>query len=336
MKPVNVIVTLAQIVFWSGSSMIAPACANDGSNAVVQDAGPDGGNQYPDIDREKRIPEDIAKRGPDTDQYPPILHCDEFQQPVPLAYPINTAGAEDSPFILPDGSVLYFFFTPDVRVPPEKQILDQVTGVWASHKQGDTWSRPTRVWLQDPGKLALDGAVCVQGDEMWFASIREGFNGVNMFTASLVDGRWTNWTYSGDRLMKEIQIGEVHIHGDDLYFHSDRPGGRGGYDIWVTTKSGQSWSEPMNIEAVNTEQMDAYPFVNSEGSELWFTRRYQGSPAIFRSRKVGDNWDEPELIVSQFAGEPTLDDDGNLYFVHHYYENETMIEADIYVSYRKD
>ncbi len=44
---------------------------------------------------------------------------------------------------------------------------------------------------------------------------------------------------------------------------------------------------------------------------------------------------EPELIVSQFAGEPTLDDAGNLYFVHHYFEHGQMIEADIYVAYRK-
>ena len=41
------------------------------------------------------------------------------------------------------------------------------------------------------------------------------------------------------------------------------------------------------------------------------------------------------LIVSQFAGEPTLDDAGNLYFVHHYFEHGQMIEADIYVAYKK-
>ena len=59
------------------------------------------------------------------------------------------------------------------------------------------------------------------------------------------------------------------------------------------------------------------------------------TPAIFRSKKVNGAWGEPELIVSQFAGEPTLDDAGNLYFVHHYFEYGEMIGADIYVVYRK-
>jgi hypothetical protein len=244
-------------------------------------------------------------------------------------------GAEDSPFVLPDGNTLYFFFTPDVRVPAEGQLFDEVTGVWVTHKEGALWSKPQRVWLQAPGKLSLDGALCGQADEMWFASAREGYTGANMFTAELVKGKWVNWKYSGDRLMKEIQIGEVHIHGDELYFHSARSGGKGGFDIWVTTRTGSSWSDPVNLEAVNTATMDGYPFVSSDGNELWFTRTYMGSPGIFRSVKVDGTWGEPELIVSQFAGEPTLDDAGNLYFVHHYYEDGVMIEADIYVCYKE-
>ncbi len=302
---------------------------------------------YPDVDRESKIPEDMHKREPETDQYPPILHSDDFEEPIPLPYPINTAGAEDSAFILPDGKTLYFFFTPDVRVPPEQQVLDEVSGVWVSYldDKGD-WSNPERVWLQEPGKLALDGAVCVQDDEMWFASAREGYTEVNMFTARFVDGKWTDWQYVGDRLMKEIQIGEVHIHGDDLYFHSSRPGGYGSYDIWLTTRSYDKWSnpvwsDPVNIHEVNSEEAESLPFVTSDGNELWFTRTHMGTPAIFRSIKSNGGWGEPELIVSQFAGEPTLDDAGDLYFIHHFFEfdeelvENVMIEADIYVARRK-
>jgi hypothetical protein len=290
---------------------------------------------YPDVSRQEKLPDDIAKRMPDTDQHPPILHSDEFEPPVPITGGVNTSGAEDSPFVLPDGHTLYFFFTPDVRVPPDKQILDEVTGVWVSRNLGGAWSEAERVWLQKPGKLALDGAVAIQGDEMWFASAREGYEDLNMFTAEWVDGKWANWAYSGDRLMKEIQIQEVHLHGDDLYFHSPRPGGSGDDDIWVTTRDGASWSDPVNVAAVNTAARDAYPYVSSDGNELWFTRTYLGTPAVLRSLKSGGAWGAPELIVSQFAGEPSLDDAGNLYFIHHFYENDVKIEADIYIARRK-
>ncbi|OGB62346.1 MAG: hypothetical protein A2Y94_11365 [Caldithrix sp. RBG_13_44_9] len=290
---------------------------------------------YPDVDRKDKLPDDISKRGPDTDQHPPILHSTEFEEPVPLSSGINTAGAEDSPFILPDGNTLYFFFTPDVRVPAEQQFFDEVTGVWVSYKVNNEWEEAERVWLQDPGKLALDGAVAVQGNEIWFASAREGFTAVNMFTAEWVNNKWMNWKYSGDRLMKEIQIGEVHIHGDSLYFHSARTGGLGSFDIWVTNRNGDLWSDPINIEAVNSNEMDGWPFISSDGNELWFTRMNQGTPAIFRSLKNGGSWSAPELILSQFAGEPTLDNAANLYFVHHFYENGVMIEADIYAAYKK-
>lgn len=53
--------------------------------------------------------------------------------------------------------------------------------------------------------------------------------------------------------------------------------------------------------------------------------------AIFRSQKIGDNWGPPVEVVSQLAGEPTVDPEGNVYFTHHYYVDDRMIEADIYV-----
>ncbi len=84
--------------------------------------------------RGEAIPSDAVKMTPETDLMPPVLHSDEWLDPVPMTGPINTAGAEDSPFVLPDGNTMFFFFTPDVSVPPEKQLLDKVTGIWWSKK----------------------------------------------------------------------------------------------------------------------------------------------------------------------------------------------------------
>ncbi len=60
-----------------------------------------------------------------------------------------------------------------------------------------------------------------------------------------------------------------------------------------------------------------------------------GVTGIWVSRLEEGEWGEAELIVSSFAGEPNLDAEGNLYFVHHYFEEGVMKEADIYVAYRK-
>jgi len=37
-------------------------------------------------------------------------------------------------------------------------------------------------------------------------------------------------------------------------------------------------------------------------------------------------------ILSRFAGEASLDRDGNVYFTHHFFRNGEMLEADIYVA----
>jgi hypothetical protein len=193
--------------------------------------------------RESTIPANAVKMTPETDTYPPILHSDEWMQPVPLLDAVNTAGGEDSAFVMPDGNTLYFFFTPDVSIPAEQQVTDRVTGIYVSTKQNGAWSPAERVILQDAGKLALDGAEFVQGDTMWFASAREGYTGVNYFTAEFKDGKWTNWQYVGDKLMKDYRMGEMHItaDGNTLYFHSDRADGKGGLDIWASQKVDGEW-----------------------------------------------------------------------------------------------
>lgn len=297
--------------------------------------------EQPAIERESKIPADAVKMTPEIDSMPPQLDAkfaDEYAAPVPLPAPLNTAGAEDSPFVMPDGKTLYVFFTPDVRVPVEKQLLDGVTGIYASKKQADgTWGKPQRVVLQDADKLALDGCEFVQGNTMWFCSAREGYTGVNLFTAEFKNGKWTDWQYVGDKLVKEYQVGEMHISADgsELYFHSPRAGGKGQLDIWVSRKTGGEWNQPENVAALNSEENEGWPFVTQDGKQLWFTRFYQGSPAIFKSEKTNGEWQTPELVVSQFAGEPTLDDKGNVYFTHHFYKDGKMVEADIYAAYKK-
>ncbi len=290
-------------------------------------------DEIPVITREEAIPPNAIKMTPETDDHPPILHSNNWARPVPVQGGVNTAGAEDSPFIPIGRDELYFFFTPDVSVPVEKQLLDGVTGIFMTQSDNGIRNEIKRVLLQDQDKLALDGCTFVAGDTMWFCSAREGYTELHWFTAEFINGKWTNWELADFK--PEYKVGELHIHEQELFFHSDRSGGKGNYDIWVSTLVNGAWDQPVNIEIVNTDKMDGFPYISQDGNELWFTREYFGTPAIFLSKKIANEWQVPELIVSQFAGEPTLDADGNLYFVHHFYKNGAMIEADIYVAYRK-
>ena len=301
------------------------------SNPPGGDGG-DNGGPPPVVDRHAAIPSDVTKVTPAQDPTPPVLHSAEFQEPVPLPV-ISTAGAEDAPFIPADRDELYFFFAADVRQHPAVQVQNPVNGIWLSKRVDGSWQEPTLVWLQQPGELALNGCPFVGGDELYFCSARDGYSGLNWFRAQYAAGAWGGWAlFAFD---PALEVGELHIHGDELYYHSGRAGGAGGIDIWMATRQGGVWVNPVNVTAVNGPSDDTRPYVTPDGGELWITRTYEGTPALFRSKKVGGEWQEAELIVSRFAGEPTLDAQGNLYFVHHFYDNGVMLEADIYVAYRK-
>ena len=286
--------------------------------------------------RLEAIPADAVKQSPQADEYPPILHSSEWSDPVPLPAPINTAGAEDSPFIAPDGR-LYVWFTPSPAIAAEKQLFDGVTGIYVAQSEGDGWGEPARVTLQDPGRLALDGCAFVDASRLWFCTAREGLEGIHWFVAKDVNGSWAEWQLADALLPQDGQVGELHFSADGqtLVFHSDRPQGAGGRDLWMAVRRADgTWSPSVNLTEVNSEADEGWPYLSPDGQELWFTRMYLGSPAIFRSFRQGAGWSEPELIVERFAGEPTFDSQGNLYFTHHFFSDGVMIEADIYIAVR--
>ena len=281
-------------------------------------------------DRVSSVPANAVKMGPENDANPVGSYSAEYAQPVLLPGEVNTAGAEDSPFILPDGNTLYFFFSPDMNVPVEQQVFDGVTGIYVSHKNGGEWDAGERVYLEVPGTPSLDGCAFINEDVIWFCTVREGLSGMHWFTARQKGGIWQEWTAAD--FDPEYQVGELHMtkDGTGLYFHSARPGGMGGVDIWFSAKTGEGWGEPVNLAAVNSPGTDGWPALSQDETELWFYRDYE----TWRSKRIGDEWQPPEKMFGPLAGEPTLDSEGNVYFIHHYYRGDEGIEADVYVSYK--
>jgi hypothetical protein len=288
----------------------------------------------PTPDRLAMIPPDAEKP---EDPHPPIVHHPGWADPVPVPGHLNTTGLEDSAFITPDGQQMIFFFTPTIENPPEKQVLDGVTGLYLSRWDGAGWAAPERIVLTEPGDLAMDGCGSLSGDELWFCSVREGnLREIDIWRATRQDGKWQNIRGAGELLNVDYQVGEMHINlaGDLLIYHSTSLEGSVGMDLWQTRLVDGEWQAPENLAAINTPGDEGWPFLSTDGTELWFTRFHQGSPAIFRAEWQGGDWGPPELIISTFAGEPTLNDAGNLYFVHHTVINGVIRDVYIYVAVR--
>jgi hypothetical protein len=292
--------------------------------------------------RLESIPADAVQVSPESDLYPPVLHSDEWQAPVPMPGPVNTAGGEDSPFITPDGGTFLFFFTPDVRLPAQEQLDDGVSGLWWTHSSAGAWSEPERIRLHPD--VALDGCGFLQGDVLWFCSARVGnYGDVDIYTAEYLDGQWVNAQNAGQQLNQMRDIGEFHLSADGnlLLFHWLSDDGFGGLDLWQVERTSSGWSEPVTLgPAVNSAQDETRPFLSSDGRELWFSGTSRlGYPghAIYRSVRNDDgSWSAPDEIISSFAAEPTLDDAGHLYFAHHFLDEAgNILEADIYVAFRK-
>ncbi len=287
------------------------------------------------------IPLDRPKQHPAADLFPPVCNHSAWGQPVPLPGPVNSAGAEDSPFIA--GNRLFFFFTPDVRVPPQKQILDAMTGIWVSERKNGQWTQPRRVTLHTD--LALDGAPFMQGDTLWFCSVRNGnYREIDFYTARLHDGKWTDIENAGKQLNDTYDVGELCLSADgrSLYTALPQHGKPGKHDLYVLQRTPDGWGDPNRLPgAINSpDHSETQPYLTPDGRHLWFTsesRRGKPGPAVFRSiRSSNGDWGPPEEIISSFAGEPHIDSDGNILFVHHFFDREMqMLEADLYIAYKK-
>ncbi|MBL7900827.1 MAG: OmpA family protein [Bacteroidia bacterium] len=92
--------------------------------------------------------------------------------------------------------------------------------------------------------------------------------------------------------------------GTKLYFASDRPGGYGGYDIYVVnySKRSKSWGDPVNLGPnINTGGNEYFPYLNQHDGKLYFSS--DGLPGIggldiFMAKPTADVavWSEVENL----------------------------------------
>jgi len=139
---------------------------------------------------------------------------------------------------------------------------------------------------------------------------------LSIFSATQKDGKWANES-SFEHNSKEYSNGSPAItpDGKTMYFASDMPGGLGGSDIYMSKKSGNTWSKPVNLgKNVNSEGTENFPFVDKEGNlffasngkaglgglDIFYTQINENHDAEVRNlgAPVNSNYDDFGLIFN--------------------------------------
>ncbi len=115
----------------------------------------------------------------------------------------------------------------------------------------------------------------------------------------------------------------ISADGLSLYFASNRPGGSGDFDLWVSTRTStdEPWSEPVNLgQTINSSSLEWHPSLTADGLELYFDSDQpggQGSWDLWVSKRdsIEDDWGTPvnlgpQINTSNYEESSNISGDG--------------------------
>jgi OmpA-OmpF porin, OOP family len=144
--------------------------------------------------------------------------------------------------------------------------------------------------------------VSADGRQIIFTSCqgRRGFGNCDLFESKKTGDEWSVPVNLGPQINSPSWESQPSLSADGsvLYFVSDRRGGVGGWDIYVSRRSDDGkWSKAQNMgKAINTPYHEISPFIHANGRTLFFAttgRPGFGGYDIFRSEKEDSVWTEP-------------------------------------------
>ena len=261
-----------------------------------------------------------------------------FGDMEPLPEPINTPGISSGDFTMTaDGLEAYFVSNRPGGYGGED--------IWVCRRQSteDGWG--PAVNLGPPvNTSACDGTSSISADglELYFSDVGVsgspyrpgGHGGGDIWVAKRKnkDENWDNPVNLGPTINSSSMETYPNISADglSLYFGSDRPGGSGDKDLWVTTRPTVSdpWGTPVNVGVPpNTSSFEGFPNISADGRVFFFysnrSNGYGGMDIYVTMRAtVFDSWGQavnlgPMINTPYYDISPSLSADGcTLHFAH--------------------
>lgn len=197
-------------------------------------------------------------------------------EPRPIGFSTPETGDSD-PQISADGRSLLFISKRPLPEAPERRDLN----IWESRRTAAGWSAPEPVaGVNSPGaELGPE----LHGEVLTFNSTRPGGLGkLDIWQARRAGQGFAAPAPLPAPVNSPASEGDFTLSPDGriALFWSDRPGGLGQGDIWMSVRRGDGWSEPVNLGApVNSAAFDFGPAFSADGKTLTFasTRPREGA-----------------------------------------------------------
>jgi hypothetical protein len=185
---------------------------------------------------------------------------------------------------------------------------NEVVSVDGQHRWSDEQSPPRRDIVWQPAEPAeplgaeagakeslIRPQLADDGTSLYF-TLRSEDRSKDIFRSRLVAGEWQQAVAVDELNTAADDIGPViQADGQVLYLYSNREGGSGGFDLYVSQRTDDGWSEPKNLGPnINSPAHEYDPAITSTGSRLYFSSNR--SPRMHRLIKEGklsersDHW----------------------------------------------
>lgn len=201
---------------------------------------------------------------------------------------VNEVADDFAPVVLRGGDLLMFTSS---RPSPFSSSGSQ--RIWSSMHSPSGWSTPWVTGEALANARHIGGATLTpDANFMIFAAYAwdgeepdlQGFGRTDLYSAERVGGEWSNVTNLGPSLNGDAWDSQPALVSDGrtLYFASDREGGLGGTDIYVSKLTSAGWTPAVNLgPTINTERDDLAPTIAPDGKSLFFASDGHGGAGGF-------------------------------------------------------
>lgn len=214
---------------------------------------------------------------------------------------INSAYNDYSPLISSDANTLIFTSnrTDDERVARAGTNYEDI---YITLRNGSNWEVPKKI-STNINQRYNDAAASLSPDgKTLFLYYEEGAG--DIYISKLEGTTWSKPTPLNKNINTSLfweTSASVSADGKKLYFASNRNGGHGELDLYVSELDAKGeWGKAVNLgPKINTEGNEDAPFIHPDGVTLYFSSDGHptlGNSDIFLSEFKGGKWQKPENI----------------------------------------